>query len=69
MYVLGYLGLLWVLIRSGLLNGDAGPNAKSHGPKSMVPTMPPFFRLGSSIFPGWKNNVFLSYLSSGTRDR
>ena len=44
MLVWGYLGLLWALICLGLLNGDAGP-------KAMVPTMPPFFRLGSAVFP------------------
>ena len=32
MFIWGYLGLLWVLIRMGLLNGDAGR-------KAMVPTM------------------------------
>ena len=51
MFVWGYLGLLWALINLGLLNGDAGP-------KAMVPIMPPFFRLGSPVFPGWKNTVF-----------
>ena len=37
MFIWGYLGLLWALIRMGLLNGDARP-------KAMVPTMA---RLGS----------------------
>ena len=32
MFVWGYLGLLWALIRLGLLNGDAWP-------KAMVPTL------------------------------
>ena len=47
----------WALICLGLLRGDGGP-------KSMVPIMPPFFRLGSSIFSGWKNTVlfFFFYL-------
>ena len=61
MFVQGLLGLFWVLICLGLLSGDAGP-------KFMVPTMPPFFRLASSIFPGWKNPVFVTWLSSGTGD-
>ena len=52
---------LWALICLGLLNRGAGP-------KAMVPTMPPFFRLGRSVFPSWKNTVFLTYLSSGTGD-
>ena len=38
------LGLFWALIRLGILSGDVGP-------KSMVPTMSHFFRLGSSISP------------------
>ena len=66
MFVWGYLGLLWVLICLGLLSGDARP--KSMRLKSMVPTMPHFFRLGSSAFLGWKNSVFLTCLSLGTRD-
>ena len=49
------LGLFWVLIRLGFLRGDAGS-------KPMVPTIPPFFNLGSSFFPGWKNIVLYIYI-------
>ena len=59
--VWGRLGLFWALILLGLLSGDAGP-------KSMVPTMPPFFCPGNSIFPGWKNTVFVTWSSSRTKD-
>ena len=75
--MLGCLGLFWVLIRLCLQGGDAGPKSMwalirlgiqggDAGPKSMGPTMRPFFRLGSSTFPGWKNIVFFTWLSSGT---
>ena len=37
--MLGCLGHFWALIRLGLLSGGVGP-------KSMVPTMPPFFPSG-----------------------
>ena len=46
-----------------------GPFEWGVRPKSMEPIMPPFFRMGSSIFPCWKNIVFLTWLSSGTGDR
>ena len=52
---------LWALICLGLLNRGVGP-------KSMVPTMPPFFQLGRSVVPGWKNTVFLTCLSLGKGD-
>ena len=44
MFVWGYLGLQWALIRLGLLNRDAGP-------KAMVPTMPPFFPVRGFSLP------------------
>ena len=52
---------LWALICLGLLNGGVGP-------KTMVLTMPSFFRLGRSVFPGWKNTIFLTCLSLGAGD-
>ena len=42
---------LWALFCLGLLNRGAKP-------KAMVPTMPPFFQLGRSVFPDWKNTIF-----------
>ena len=43
MFVLGYISLFWALIRLGLLSGDAGP-------KSFIPTIPPFFLAGEFDF-------------------
>ena len=52
---------LWALICLGLLNRGAGL-------KAMVPTMPPFFQLGRSVFFDWKNIVLLTCLSLGAGD-
>ena len=53
---------MWALICLSFLNRGAGP-------KAMVPTMPNFFRLGRSVFIGWKNTVFFTCMSSGAGDR
>ena len=62
----------WIRVRVSMLGpllglDPLGPYEWRVGPKSKVPTMPPFFRLGSSIFPGWKNAIFFTWLS-GTGD-
>ena len=60
--------MVQIHVRVGVLGppvgfDPSGPSDGDTGPKAMVPTMPPFFRLGSSVFPDWKNTLFFTCFS------